>query len=563
MRRPIRRGAMTATVAALALVLAACGGGGEGSGDENRTAEDLSTTPAFNQQPYENVRDGGTLVTPLRADLTPQFNVHQGDMTSDTREVWNWYNPMVITFTPDGQPQINPDYVTEATEDAVDGNTRITYTINPEATFNDGTPIDWRAWEATWRADSGRDEAFIPNSTDGYDRIASVTRGENDKQAVVTFDGVNAWWQGLFNTLVHPAVVADPQVFNQGYLNNPHPEWGAGPYTVANYDQQNATITFERNPKWWGKPGKLDSRTFVQMEQVAKVNAFRNGQVDATEAETEDLLSQARTAPGADVRISGTPANYLLTLNSTAPTLREPAVRKALFQAVDRPQIAEITFQGLGYSEDPPGSLVLQSFQQGYEDNLAVQFDPEAAKQELDAAGWVPGPDGIRAKDGQRLSFSYVQTGDTPTKRATSGALVAMMRNVGADMQVRQVPSSEFSTIIANKEFDMIFSGFLSSDPYGVAYICQTYCSDSTLNNSGTGTPELDAELARVNTLPTAEEQYAAANAVEKKALATYGLLPVYSGPQIWVTKPGLANFGSSLFTKALPETIGWEQGTA
>ncbi|MFP5023043.1 periplasmic substrate-binding domain-containing protein [Pseudonocardia phyllosphaerae] len=141
--------------------------------------------------------------------------------------------------------------------------------------------------------------------------------------------------------------------------------------------------------------------------------------------------------------------------------------------------------------------------------------------------------------------------------------MVAMMKNIGVDMKVRQVPSTEFSKILANKEFDMIYSGFKSSDPYGVAYICQMYCSNSTLNNSGTGTKELDAELKKVNTLPTEEEQYKAANAVEKKTLATHGVMPVYSGPSIWATKPGLANWGASLFAwPPLPETLGWQNGT-
>ncbi len=138
-----------------------------------------------------------------------------------------------------------------------------------------------------------------------------------------------------------------------------------------------------------------------------------------------------------------------------------------------------------------------------------------------------------------------------------------MLKNVGIDMQVRVVPSTDFSKILSNKEFDMVFLGFKSTDPYGVAYICQQYCSDSQLNRSGTGSKELDAELRKVNTLPTADEQYAAANVAEKKALATYGVLPVYSGPSIWATKPGLANWGSALFAfPPLPETLGWQNGS-
>ncbi|MEV1291711.1 ABC transporter family substrate-binding protein [Pseudonocardia sp. NPDC049635] len=558
MPRSLRRGGPAAAVTALALLLTACGAGA--GPEDTRTAEQLVAAPAFNEQPYENLRDGGALTLPLRAGINPQLNRHQGDATLDTFQVWRWYNPVLVTFTPQGEPRFNPDYLVSATEERAGDDTRVTFTVNPQAVFNDGTPIDWRAFEATWRARSGHDAAFLPQSTTGFDRIASVARGADDREVVVTFDGTYLWWQALFAEIVHPQVAADPAVFNQGYLNQPHPEWGAGPYTVAAHDPQNSTITFERNPAWWGRPGKLDTVTLVSMEMPAKVNAFRNGQLDATEAESADLLAQARSVPGADVRTSARTGTFLATLNSESPLLGDPAVRKAVFSGIDRAQLIEIILQGTGYSEEPPGSLVHKPYQEGYRDNLAdvVGTDPQAAAEGLDTAGWIPGADGIRVKDGTPLTLTYVQTGDNPTQRATAGALVAMLRAIGVDLQVRQVPATEFPTILANKEFDLLVSGFYAVDPYSIATLCQLYCSTSTLNNSGTGTPELDAQLQRVGTLPTVGEQQAAANEVERTALAGYGVLPLYSGAETWVTRPDLANFGASLFHRALPETIGW-----
>ena len=555
----LKKASVLVVAAAMAVTVAACGGSGaEGPA---RSGQSLSTEPAWNPQPYDNVRDGGTFTYTLNADLNPQFNVFQGDMTADTRTVWNWYNPFLITFSPKGDALVNPDYLTSATPSLVGGNTKVVYTINPKATYNDGSPIDWRSFEATWKANSSKNPAYIVNSSDGYDRIASVTRGTDGRQAVVTYRGVNVWWQGVFNNLLNPRALA-PETFNKGYLNTPHPEWGAGPYTLSRYDKQNGTISFTRNPKWWGKPGKLDTVTLVQMDVPAAVNAFRNGQLDATEAPNKEALAQARSAPGAEIRTSVRTTDYLFTLNGRTPILRDPAVRKAIFQGVDRAQLPNVIFQGLDYSEPLPGSVALKSFQPGYQDNVdaLMPFDPEQAKGALDAAGWVPGPDGVRAKAGKPLEFTYVQTGDTATKRAVSAATIAMMKNIGVRMNVRQVPSSDFSKILAGKQFDLLLSGYQSTDPYGIAYICQTYCANSTLNNSGTGQKSLDPQVQAVTTLPTAEQQYAAANDVERKALATYGLLPLYNGPEIWATKPGLANFGSALFAKALPETIGWQK---
>ncbi|MEU6697449.1 ABC transporter family substrate-binding protein [Pseudonocardia sp. NPDC046786] len=559
MYRSARSGALTVSAAALTLVLAACGSGqGLGIG----TGAELSTRPSFNEQPYENLRDGGTLRTAAGA-LNPQFNLFHASATSETRDLWEWYNPRLITFTPTGEAVVNPDYLTDATAELVGGSTRVTYTIDPRAVFNDGTPIDWRAFEATWRANNGSDPARTSRSVAIFGRIASITPGADDRQAVVTYDGVNVWWQGTFTTLLHPSA-AGVDTFNTGYVNDPHPEWGAGPYTVGASDLRAGTITFERNPAWWGRPGRLDSRTFTVMEPQAAVNAFRNGELDATQVGNAEALAQAGSVPDAEIRISGTTAVSLVTLNSAAPMLSDPAVRRSVLEGIDRDQLVEIAFQGMDYTEELPGSLILQPYQAGYRDNLAevLQFDPAAARSGLDAAGWAPGPDGIRVSGGERLTLSFVQFSDTPTGRAFGMALTAMMREIGVELQVRQVPPTEYPAVLAARDFDVVMSGLAAENPYGIATLCSLYCSDSSLNKSGTGNSGLDAELQAVGGLPTAEEQLTVANEVERVALANYGVLPLGSGPTAWATRPGLANVGASLFARPLPETVGWQTGS-
>src|SRR5688500_12509222 len=61
--------------AALSVVLAACGGAPVNNGPVD-TAESLADVTAFNPQPYENLRDGGTLTTAL-PELSPQMNIWQ------------------------------------------------------------------------------------------------------------------------------------------------------------------------------------------------------------------------------------------------------------------------------------------------------------------------------------------------------------------------------------------------------------------------------------------------------------------------------------------------------
>ena len=276
----------------------------------------------------------------------------------------------------------------------------------------------------------------------------------------MTFRGINLWWQGLFNVLLNPKA-ADPAVYNQGYVTTPHNEWGAGPYQVQRYDQQNGVIVFERNPKWWGRPGKLDTRTFVTLEDVASLNAFRNGQIDAVDVGSRDRYAQVQGQPGIEIRKGPSLQLDYLTLNGESPVLSDPRVRKAIFEAIDREQILKFHFDGLDYSAAPSGSMILLPFQDGYADNVGkvVRFDPEQAKKDLDAAGWAVGPDGVRVKDGQPLRFTYVNIGDDPVFKAVAGGIAAMLKNVGVQLDIRQAPSADFSKILTGKQFDMIYSG--------------------------------------------------------------------------------------------------------
>lgn len=567
--RNIRKGALAA-VAAMALAFtAACtpadngtggnnGGNGGGNGGGNTHTE--LAEPQINETPYDQVADGGTFTTAI-GEITPQWNMFHGNMTTDTSTLWQWYNPQMAFYTPEGEWSFNENYLTDVQAEENEDGTVVTYTIREEAVFNDGTPIDWTAFEAVWKGNSGQ-EGYNANSTDGYDKIESVTAGENDKQAVVTFGTPWPWWKGLFNNILHPAA-GEVDVFEQGYVDNPHPEWGAGPYKLESVDQASGTVTFVPNEKWWGDPGKLEKRIFRQMEAEATINAFLNGEIDAAGVGSADYYARvAERGDEFEIRTASRPATFLITLNSDSPNLSDVEVRKSIAMGINREQFAQVRFQGLNYTETPPGSFTLFPWQEGYKDSFGelAPYDPDAAKANLEAAGYTLNGEGIYEKDGQPLSLNYPIFGDSQLNRNTAQAMQAMMQQIGVKVNVLEKPSSDFSSTIAAKDFDFLLSGFASSDPFGVAYFCQIYCSDSSLNNSGTGSAEMDAKINEVATLPTAEEQIAAANELETELMSSFGLLPMFGGPTIVAVKPGLANYGAGIFYTGPVENVGWTE---
>ena len=539
--------AIVAVVSAAALVLAGCSQSSqqEASSDSAGGVE-IKLSGDYNPLERDQIKDGGELTLPI-GEVTEQSNASHGNAVVDTNTLWYWYNPQLMLADGDGTPHPNPAYLTNVSAEEVDGKTVVTYDLNPDAVFNDGTAFDWHVFENTWKMSNGENPDVSINATDGYDLIESVTAGESDKQVVVTFKQPYPWWQALFSVPLHPAV-ADAQTFNEGYLKNPHPEWGSGPYKVDQFDYNSGTVSFVPNEKWWGEKPKLDKVTYRQMESQATINAYQAGEVDAVEITNKDHLAVAKTVKDTTLRATLRPSNYLVTLNAKTPNLEDVKVREAVFTGINRETLAQVRFNGMDYTENLPGSFALFQNQKGYQDNFGglVTYDQDKAKQLLDEAGWTEGSDGIREKDGKKLTLRYVTFGDSQLVKSTAAAMQKMMKDIGVDLQV------------AEREFDVLTSGFTSYDPYGVAYFKQVYASDSELNKSGTGTPEMDEKIAELQQLPTQEEQIKRANELEKEALQQYGIMPYVNGPQLYATKNGLANYGSYAFALVPKENIGW-----
>ena len=180
------------------------------------------------------------------------------------------------------------------------------------------------------------------------------------------------------------------------------------------------------------------------------------------------------------------------------------------------------------------------------------------------SSSWA-GPDGVREKGGKKLEVSFPIVSDRATIKARATALAQMMKNIGVKLNIDARPSADFNKIITDRSFDIFGLGFTSSDPNGMLYICQVYCSDSQLNLSRSVPKSMDKEIQAVTNLPTLDEQLKTGEEVEKKAMETYGIMPTHNGPTIWAVKKGLTNYGAGQFfgnygVIGPPELIGWQK---
>lgn len=142
------------------------------------------------------------------------------------------------------------------------------------------------------------------------------------------------------------------------------------------------------------------------------------------------------TNPSADL-----PPETRSTRAEPHPVLSDIRVRQALSMAIDRELLTEI---GYGTAGQPTCNLVPAPpiFASDANDACLVQ-DLDGARALLDEAGWVPGPDGIRVKDGARLTIDYLSS--TNAVRQDFQALIQQWwREIGVEANLRNVNSSVF-----------------------------------------------------------------------------------------------------------------------
>ncbi|NYD77807.1 ABC transporter family substrate-binding protein [Arthrobacter cupressi] len=555
---------------ASALMLTACGGGTPSSGPEAQKAQsaggDISKLISINEKDPKDLEQGGTLTLAL-GNIGPDFNGfsnvgNSSDNTALHRPIdgagtWGCWN-----FDYDGTATPNKDFCEDVKSEIKNGKQTVTIKVNEKAAFNDGTPIDVKTFENTWKMLQGKNKDIDIVSSGAYEFVDSVKAGANDKEVIVTTTQPVYPLDALFTGLIHPKVNT-PEIFNTGFSGNMHPEWMAGPFKVDAYDAAAKTVTMVPNDKWWGAKPVLSKVVFRQMEPSATIAAFKNGEIDATGGRTLTRYKQLEGTKDTDIRRGQRLFAGGLNLNAKRASLTDVAVRKAVFAAVDREAIRKVRFNGLNWEEESSGSMMLMPFSKNYQDNYPVkESGPEAASKILTEAGYAPNSTGIMEKDGKPVAFKITNFGDDPTSLATTQTLQKQLQAAGMDVGIDQKGDAEFGKIIGSREFDMTISGYtVGSDATDA--VKQYY--DSKTNENGLGDAELDAEIAKLSSIEDNAERNKAAMEVEKKHMAKYySMGVVMNGPEIQFVRKGLANYGPSLFKSLsnVPDwtTIGWEK---
>lgn len=505
----------------------------------------VGATSDINPQNPATLRDGGDLRLAL-TEFPSNFNtLHIDGNSADVGGMLKATMPRAFVIGPDGSTTVNTDYFSSIELTGTNPQV-VTYTINPKATWSDGTPLSWEDIASQIHATSGADKNFAIAGTNGSERVKSVNRGVSDQQAVITFAKPYAEWRGMFagNTMLLPKkMTATAEAFNTAQLSGPGPS--AGPFIVSALDRAKQRIVLTRNPKWWGERPRLDRITFLVLDDAARLPALQNKAIDATGLSGLDQMTIARRTKGISIRRAPTPSWYHFTFNGAAGSiLSDPALRRAIAEGIDRQSIAAVTQHGLTSHPAALNNHIYVEGQQGYQDNSGVvAYNPAKAKRDLDALGWKLNGQ-FREKAGKQLVVRDLFY-DAQTSRQFGLIAQHSLAQIGVKLDLMAKAGSGFFTNYINVgAFDIAQFGWMG-DAFPLSALSQIYASTGESNFGKIGSPEIDAKIEQTLQELDPAKARVLANDVDKAIWAEGFSLPLVQSPGNVAVNSSLANFGA------------------
>ena len=183
--------------------------------------------------------------------------------------------------------------------------------------------------------------------------------------------------------------------------------------------------------------GEFDYAWNLQLapEVIANMEKGGKGKTVAAFGSLVERIEMNMTNPSADL-----PADERATAKHPHPFLSDYNVRKALSMAIDRELLVEI---GYGKAGRPTCNLVPAPLAYASDNTECLTQDIAGANALLDEAGWAKGADGIRAKDGVKLSILY-QTSTNAVRQDFQALIKQWWGEIGVETELRNISASVF-----------------------------------------------------------------------------------------------------------------------
>ncbi|MEI9987493.1 MAG: peptide ABC transporter substrate-binding protein [Aliidongia sp.] len=388
----------------------------------------------------------------------------------------------------------------------------VTFTLVPGLSWGDGHKVTSDDVIFSW--ETGRTPRIGYANTQIFDDIAGITRLD-DQRFTLHLKRVSYQYNTPYFFEILPEHIEGP-IFRaladksryqaqSAYETDPtNPGLWLGPYRLTRFAKTDIAV-FERNPFW---PGQMPYFRQVTLRSYADttslVQALRDGEIDAfTEVylPTEQLHSLG-SALGGGFDVTSQPSTRFVhvALDLDRPIFQDKRVRQALLLALDREQITRTVLD----DPRPVANSFLNPRDPGYDPRLRVySYHPDQARQLLEAAGYMPGADGIWMRhDGTRLAFQLLY-GGAPPAMIFAQELAAQWRVFGIDA-TETFETDALRAAVRHRDFDAVLGSFNSVPEFPPEMMLASHSIPSAANGFagynyvGYVNPRMDTLIARL-----------------------------------------------------------------
>ncbi|MBR0803517.1 peptide ABC transporter substrate-binding protein [Bradyrhizobium japonicum] len=304
------------------------------------------------------------------------------------------------------------------------------------------------------------------------------------------------------------------------------------------------------NPDYFGEGPHIEKLVFKYIPDLTVLyTQFKSGDIDLVGQPyiTPDHYGEAKMLPNRTVTLVPRTAFESFYLNLERPQFKELAVREALYAAIDK----EAIIQGLYYGVPSPTETFMPRQSFFFNPNLPLhQFDVNRAGKILDQAGWAKGADGIRAKNGVRLSFTNSTTSGDPLREQVQQYLQQTFAQLGVEMKISNLPAAVmWGEFWGQSKFDSVIVGstyLIGADPD----VTNRLHSRSIAAKGGRGSnnaqftnPEVDALLDKGARTFDPEARRAIYFRVQELVRRDLPFLPLYQTNAVEGLKKGINGF--------------------
>jgi peptide/nickel transport system substrate-binding protein len=412
--------------------------------------------------------------------LTPGIEVDRGVHMAIFDPLWR-VDPRG-SFVPDLATQIPSVENGGISKDGL----RFTFRLRKDAVWHDGNPFT--AADVKFTYDLIMNPSFKAATRSGYDQIASLSTP--DQYTVVLtlkkpFAPMLALWSDTY--IVPQHILSQLADINSNDFNkNPI---GTGAFKFVERVPGDH-ITLEANRRYHGPGPYLDRVIFKYIPDLTVMFVrFKTGAIDVTGIQgiTVDHYAEAKGVPGVKLHMEPTSFVEYIWFNNALPQFKDKAVRRALYLAMNKQDYVERVYYGV----PPPAESFLAPASWAFNPNLPKhEYNVSKAKELLDQAGWKPGPDGIRQKDGVKLSFSNSTTAGNKVREQAQAFLQQGWKQIGVNMEIKNMPAAVvWGDYFYKSQFDSVMVGWnmpVAGDPNVLTWFHSAFIPVKTGQGSNT-----------------------------------------------------------------------------